>query len=160
MKVVASATPARTRPSPRAAASSSARVVVVPSAIESFADGLDVTLADVRLYLALREAAHVRLFQAATWLPGQLHTAIARYARGVTVDLEALDNAVREAGMGDPAALQSALTTGIFSSAHTEEQKATLESIETWLALIEGWVDEVTARASAPYLQSLGVADA
>lgn len=132
------------------------RVVVVPSAIESFADGLDVTLADVRLYLALREAAHVRLFQAATWLPGQLHTAIARYARGVTVDLEALDNAVREAGMGDPAALQSALTTGIFSSAHTEEQKATLESIETWLALIEGWVDEVTARASAPYLQSLG----
>ncbi len=131
------------------------RVVVVPSAIEAFAQGLDVDVANVRLYLALREAAHVRLFQSASWLPGQLHTAIERYARGVTVDLEALDDAVKEAGMGDPAALQSALTTGIFSSAHTEEQKSTLESIETWLALIEGWVDEVTARASAPYLPAL-----
>lgn len=133
-----------------------ARVVVVPRAIEAFAEGLDVDVADVRLYLALREAAHVRLFQAATWLPGQLHAAVARYARGVTVDIDALDSAVKDAGMGDPAALQAALTTGIFSSAHTDEQKATLESIETWLALIEGWVDEVTSRAAAPHLPSLG----
>lgn len=132
------------------------RVVVVPSAIEAFAEGLDVDLGDVRLYLALREAAHVRLFQAASWLPGQLHAAVERYARGVTVDIDALDSAVKEAGMGDPAALQAALTTGIFSSAHTEEQKATLASIETWLALIEGWVDEVTARAAAPHLPALG----
>lgn len=132
------------------------RVVVVPRAIEAFAEGLDVDVADVRLFLAMREAAHVRLFQSASWLPGQLHAAIGRYARGVTVDIEALDNAVKDAGMGDPAALQAALTTGIFSSAHTSEQKATLESIETWLALIEGWVDEVTAQAAAPHLPALG----
>lgn len=132
------------------------RVVVVPRAIEAFAEGLDVDESDVRLFLALREAAHVRLFQAASWLPGQLHAAIARYARGVTVDVEALDDAVHEAGLGDPAALQAALTTGIFSSSHTQEQKATLESIETWLALIEGWVDEVTARAAAPHVPALG----
>ncbi len=61
--------------------------------------------------------------QSASWLPGQLHAAIERYARGVTVDLEALDNAVTDAGMGDPAALQEALTTGIFSPTHTDEQK-------------------------------------
>ena len=58
--------------------------------------------------------------------------------------------------MGDPAALQEALTTGIFTPTHTAEQTATLESIETWLALIEGWVDEVTARAAAPHLPALG----
>jgi len=132
------------------------RVVIVPAAIEAFAEGLDVDESDVRLFLALREAAHVRLFQAASWLPGQLHAAIERYARGVTVDMDALDSAVRDAGLGDPAALQAALTTGIFSSAHTEEQRATLESIETWLALIEGWVDEVTSRAAAPHLPALG----
>ena len=74
----------------------------------------------------------------------------------MTVAVEALDNAVKEAGLGDPAALQAALTTGIFSSAHTDTQKATLESIETWLALIEGWVDEVTAKAAAPHLPALG----
>ncbi len=132
------------------------RVVIVPRAIEAFAEGLDVDEADVRLYLALREAAHVRLFQSASWLPGQLHAAIARYSRGVTVDVDALDAAVNEAGMGDPAALQAALTTGIFSPTHTPEQTETLASIETWLALIEGWVDEVTARAAAPHLASLG----
>lgn len=133
-----------------------ARVVMVPRQVEEFAEGLDIDLADVRLFLALREAAHVRLFASATWLPGQLHAAIARYARGVTVDLDALDTAVREAGMGDPAALQKALTTGIFTPTPTADQTETLESIETWLALIEGWVDEVTARAAAPHLASLG----
>ena len=132
------------------------RVVLVPRAIEGFAEGLDVDEADVRLFLALREAAHVRLFQSASWLPGQLHAAIARYAKGVTVDVDALDAAVSEAGLGDPAALQLALTTGIFSPTHTAEQTATLASIETWLALIEGWVDEVTSRAAAPHLPALG----
>lgn len=132
------------------------RVVMVPHQIEEFVEGLDIDITDVRLFLALREAAHVRLFASAPWLPGQLHAAIERYARGVTVDLEALDNAVREAGMGDPAALQKALTTGIFAPTHTPEQIETLAAIETWLALIEGWVDEVTARAAAPHLPALG----
>ncbi|MCB2412071.1 zinc-dependent metalloprotease [Demequina sp. TTPB684] len=132
------------------------RVALVPQQVEQFAEGLDIELADVRLFLALREAAHVRLFASAPWLPGQLHAAIERYARGVTVDIDALDNAVREAGMGDPAALQKALTTGIFAPTPTAEQATTLESIETWLALIEGWVDEVTARAAAPHLPALG----
>ncbi|WP_291377603.1 zinc-dependent metalloprotease [Demequina sp.] len=133
-----------------------ARVVMVPQQVEEFAEGLDIDMADVRLFLALREAAHVRLFASAPWLPGQLHAAIERYARGVTVDLDALDNAVRDAGMGDPAALQKALTTGIFAPTHTPEQVETLAAIETWLALIEGWVDEVTARAAAPHLSALG----
>lgn len=133
-----------------------ARVVVVPRAIEAFAEGLDVPVDQVRQYLALREAAHVRLFLAAAWLPGQLHAAIERYSQGVTVDMDALDEAVRDAGLGDPAKLQEALTTGIFASTHTPDQQDTLETIETLLALIEGWVDEVTTRAAAPHLPSLG----
>lgn len=132
------------------------RVVMVPRAVDAFADGLEVASQDVRLYLALREAAHVRLFQAAPWLAGQLRASVERYARGVSVDMDALDSAVHDAGLGDPAALQQALTTGIFSPHHTPEQDETLASIETWLALIEGWVDEVTARAAAPHLASLG----
>ena len=132
------------------------RVVLVPRAISEFAEGLDVSLADVRTYLALREAAHVRLFAAATWLPGQLHAAIERYAQGITIDLGALDDAVHEAGMGDPARLQQALSRGIFVSHHSEAQEEILESIGTMLALIEGWVDEVTAVAAAPHLPSLG----
>ena len=132
------------------------RVALLPSVIDGFAAGLDVPAAEVLDFVALREAAHVRLFAAAPWLPGQLHAAIERYAGGITIDLEALDRAVSDAGGGDPAALQQALTRGIFASHHTEEQQATLEQIETWLALIEGWVDEVTTVAAAPHLPSIG----
>ena len=132
------------------------RVALVPSVIESFAEGLDVPAAEVHAFIALREAAHVRLFSAAPWLAGQLHAAIERYASGITIDLEALDSAVADAGAGDPAALQQALTRGIFASHHTPEQAATLDQIETWLALIEGWVDEVTMNAAAPHLTSIG----
>src|SRR5690606_1492023 len=117
------------------------RVVLVPKSIDDFAAGLDVEHDKVLQYVALREAAHVRLFNAAPWRAGQLRTSIERYASGVTIDAIALDEAVRSAGMGDPQKLQQALGTGIFASNHSEEQRATLASIETWLALIEGWVD-------------------
>jgi len=132
------------------------RVALVPSVIEGFSAGLDVPASEVLNYLALREAAHVRLFAAAPWLAGQLHAAIERYASGITIDLDALDRAVSEAGAGDPAALQRALTRGIFASHHTEEQAAMLEQVETLLALIEGWVDAVSTAAAAPHLASIG----
>lgn len=132
------------------------RVALLPSVIAEFAKGLDVPPEQVRSFVALREAAHVRLFQAAPWLPGQLHAAIERYASGISIDLHALETAVENAGAGDPAALQRALSRGIFASHHTAEQAETLEQIETWLALIEGWVDEVTAVAALPHLPSVG----
>ncbi len=128
------------------------RVVLVPRSIAAFAEGLDIPADEVRGFLALRECAHVRLFLHAPWLAGQLHSAIERYARGVTIDPEALDAAVRDAGGGNPARLQKALSRGIFASSHSEEQTATLESIETILALVEGWVEHVTAAAAAPHL--------
>jgi len=128
------------------------RVVLVPRSIAAFADGLDIPEDEVRGFLALRECAHVRLFRHAPWLAGQLHSAIERYARGVTIDPEALDSAVRDAGGGNPAQLQKALSRGIFASSHSDEQTATLESIETILALVEGWVEHVTAIAAAPHL--------
>lgn len=133
------------------------RVVLIPRNIDDFAAGLDMERGAVLSYLALREAAHVRLFAAAPWLPGQLRASIERYAAGVTIDVEALDDAVQRAGMGDPQKLQQALSTGIFTSGHSDQQRETLEAIETWLALIEGWVDEVTARAAAPHLPELGL---
>ncbi|WP_227589943.1 zinc-dependent metalloprotease [Demequina pelophila] len=132
------------------------RVALLPRAVAEFAEGLEIDEDDVRSYLALREAAHVRLFGAAPWLPGQLHALIGRYASGITIDLEALEEAVRDAGFGDPEKLQQALNRGIFASHHTDEQKETLERIETLLALIEGWVDDVTVRAAAPHLPQIG----
>jgi putative hydrolase len=132
------------------------RVAMIPSGVEQFAQGLDIDVKDVQSFVALREAAHVRLFNAAPWLPGQLHAAIGRYAAGITIDLDALDSAVRDAGAGDPAAIQAAMSTGIFTSHHSDEQRSTLAGIETLVALIEGWVDEVTLRAGMAHLPSIG----
>ncbi|WP_234989179.1 zinc-dependent metalloprotease [Demequina sp. NBRC 110052] len=132
------------------------RVALVPGAISAFAEGLEVPEDQVRVYLALREAAHVRLFQAAAWLPGTLHALVERYSAGIRIDLDALDSAVREAGHGDPSTLQQALTKGIFTPHADDEQQATLASIETLLALIEGWVQDVVTRAAAPHVAQVG----
>ena len=45
---------------------------LVPRNVAEFAKGLDVPVEEVRLYLALREAAHARLFTHVTWLRGHL----------------------------------------------------------------------------------------
>ena len=74
------------------------RVILVPRSIAEFAEGLDLPHDEVRAFLALRECAHVRLFLRAPWLSGQLHASIERYAKGVSIDPEALDVAVRDAG--------------------------------------------------------------
>ncbi|MBN2176632.1 MAG: zinc-dependent metalloprotease [Demequinaceae bacterium] len=132
-----------------------ARVTLIPRSISEFSDGLDIPPGEVRAYIALRECAHVRLFLHAPWLAGQLHSAIERYAKGISIDPEALDRVVREAGAGDPAKLQRALSRGIFASNHSAEQVETLESIETFLALIEGWVEEVVEEAATPHLPHL-----
>lgn len=132
------------------------QVVMVPRAVDAFAEGLGVPHDEVRAYVALREAAHVRLFTSVPWLLGHIHNLIERYAAGISIDVQALDDAVREVGFDDPSSLQSALTQGIFAPHHSDEQREVLASIETLLALIEGWVEEITVRAAAPHLQSIG----
>lgn len=132
------------------------QVVLVPKAVDAFAEGLGIPQDEVRAYIALREAAHVRLFTSVPWLPGHLHNLIKRYAAGISIDVRALDDAVRDVGFDDPSQLQSALTQGIFAPHHSDDQRETLGSIETLLALIEGWVEEVSVRAAAPHLSNIG----
>lgn len=125
---------------------------LVPGNVAEFAEGLDVPLDEVRLFLALREAAHARLFTHVTWLRGHLLTAVDAYARGITIDVESLEESVRSIDPTDPAALQGALSSGVFAPQTTPEQQAVLGRLETSLALVEGWVDEVTATAALPHL--------
>ncbi len=57
--------------------------------------GLEVSSDEVRLYLALREAAHQRLFTHVPWLRSHLLGAVEEYARGITVDLSGIEQAVQ-----------------------------------------------------------------
>ncbi|MBO1752725.1 zinc-dependent metalloprotease [Actinotalea sp. BY-33] len=125
---------------------------LVPRNVTAFAEDLDVPVEEVRIFLALREAAHARLFTHVTWLRAHLIGAVQAYARGIAIDTDSLEEAVRTIDPTDPAALQEALSGGVFSIGTTPEQQAALLRLETALALVEGWVDEVTAAAAVAHL--------
>lgn len=124
------------------------RSALLPANVAAFAEGLDVPLDEVRLYLALREAAHQRLFTHVPWLRAHLHDAVDGYARGIDLDLAALEDAVGSLDLTDPAAAQDALASGLFATTPTPGQQAALDRLETLLALVEGWVDLVVDTAA------------
>ena len=63
-------------------------VALLPANVEAFAEGLGVDLDQVRLYLAVREAARVRLFSEVPWIGPQLVAAVRDYARDITIDTD------------------------------------------------------------------------
>jgi putative hydrolase len=115
----------------------------------AFGDGLDISPDDVLLFIVLRECAHQRLFASASWLRDHIFAAIEDYGRGITIDTSQIEESMRSLDPSDPAALQEAMTSGgLFDLEHTPEQQAALSRLETALALVEGWVDEVVAQAT------------
>jgi putative hydrolase len=121
---------------------------MLPENVAAFGEGLERPLDEVRLYLALREAAHQRLFGHVPWLRQRLLDAVEAYARGITVDASAIERAMGEIDPTNPESLQNALTGGMFEPEATPEQQAALRRLETLLALIEGWVDAVVFAAA------------
>ena len=125
---------------------------LVPAGVADFAEGLEADEEQVRLFLAVREAATARLYAHVPWLRGQVLGALEAYAREIRIDTQAVEEAISQVDPSDPEALRRALEAGVFAPQETPAQKAALESLETLLALVEGWVEVVTARATAPHL--------
>lgn len=122
---------------------------LVPANLAPFAEGLDVGEDDVLLYLALREAAHQRLFAHVPWLGQHLVDAISAYAAGVEIDTAGMEEQLRGLDLNNPAGLQEALEGGMFDPSPSPAQRQALEQLEITLALVEGWVDEVVGLATA-----------
>ena len=125
---------------------------LLPDNVAAFGQGLEVPAEEVRLFLALREAAYHRLFKHVPWLRQRLFDAVDAYARGITVDREAIERAMSEVDPQDPESMQRALQGGMFEPSVTPEQQTALARLETLLALVEGWVDDVVATAAADRL--------
>ncbi len=125
------------------------RAALLPTNIAAFAEGLDVPAEDVTLYLALREAAHQRLFAHVPWLTAHLISSVEDYGRGMTIDMSKIESQMQGIDLSNPAALQEALQGGMFEPEKTPLQQAALARLETLLALVEGWVDEVVNQATA-----------
>ena len=125
---------------------------LLPDNVAAFGQGLERPAEEVRLFLALREAAYHRLFKHVPWLRQRLFDAVDAYARGITVDRDAIERAMSEVDPQDPESMQRALQGGMFEPSVTPEQQTALARLETLLALVEGWVDDVVAAASADRL--------
>ncbi|HUC56712.1 MAG TPA: zinc-dependent metalloprotease [Streptosporangiaceae bacterium] len=130
---------------------------LLPAGVAAFGAGLSVDLDEVRLFVALREAAHHRLFSHVPWLRARLLAAVEDYARGIKVDAEAMRDALPQIDPANPEALNEVLSgSALFAPADTEEQKAALSRLETLLALVEGWVATVVADAAKDRLPQAG----
>ncbi|WP_102160104.1 zinc-dependent metalloprotease [Zhihengliuella halotolerans] len=123
--------------------------LLVPANVSAFGENLDAPEQEVLLFIALREAAHVRLFTRAPWLRSHVVGAIEAYARGIHIDMSKIEESIRDIDPSNPESFQNMAVEGLFTPQHTPAQETALAKLETALALIEGWVDEVVAAASA-----------
>lgn len=135
------------------------RVSVIPVNIEQFAEGLAVDSEDLLLYLSIREAARQRLFHAVGWLGPQLLALIEHYAREITIDPDALERAIESqlnavTNFDDLEKAGTAVADSLFAPQRTDEQREVLARLETLLALLEGWVDQVTAQVTGSRMPS------
>ena len=118
---------------------------ILPTNVTAFGEGLEHRPADVLLYVTLRECAHHRLFQHAPWLRGALVNAIEEFGRGTRLDMSGIESKL--AGL-DPSEISTALEGGLFEPERTPEQQVAVDRLETLLAFVEGWVDEVVDQAT------------
>lgn len=134
-------------------------IALVPTNVAAFAEGLDQSTDDVRLYLCLRECARQRLFAAAPWLGPQVLALVEQYARGISIDLSSLEEAMGSmdiTSLNPESMLEMSekLQGSLFEPKKTPAQKEVLERLETLLALVEGWVDEVVSQATQRWMPS------
>jgi putative hydrolase len=126
------------------------RPAFITQNITEFVKGLDLgpESDQVYIYLVLRELAHTRLFKHSKWLREKVVAQIREYASGISVDTGRMEELSEGFDPENPEEIRIALESGAFLAETSQEQQQALERIETNLALIEGWVDEVTTEAA------------
>jgi putative hydrolase len=140
-------------------AGSEQQAAMLPQNVAAFGAGLDIENDQVQLYLAVRELAHARLFRHAKWLRLQLMTSITEFAQGIRIDTDRLQQLAADFDPSNPEELREAMVSGALIPPKSESQLAALARLETVLALIEGWVDVVTAQATARLPKSGAIAE-
>ena len=139
---------------------------LVPQNIDEWGQDLNIPMEEIRIFHALRESAVARLFAHNPWLVSYIRTAISDYGKGIRIDIDAIqrqaqevfDSASQEGKEFDPTNPESftiALNEGIFSPEETPAQRTALTKLETVLALIDGWSEEVIALAAGDRLPNL-----
>jgi len=138
-----------------------ARPALLPQNITKWSEDLGVPDSEIRIFHALREGAVARLFDNNPWLVDYMRSAIADYGKGIRIDIEKIQTQAQDAiesGAIDPSNPETfsiALNEGLFTPDESPVQRNALAKLETALALIDGWADDVTITAAAGRLPSL-----
>lgn len=140
-----------------------AHPVVIPENIENWANELEIPKSEVFIYHALREGAVARLFANNPWLVSYIQSAIVEYGKGIHIDIDAIQRQAQSAFENMQENMQQnmdeninfALDNGVFTPEESPYQKIALAKLETVLALIDGWTDEVTSLAAGDRLPSI-----
>ena len=133
--------------------------VLVPQNIREFSKDLDVPTEEADLFVAVREIAHARLFRHARWLRLHVMSVIRDFASGISIDGERIMDLAEEFDPTNPQAMQELIASGRLLPERTEEQQRALQRLETVLALVEGWVDHVSAKATSRLPKSHALAE-
>jgi putative hydrolase len=142
-----------------------ARPILIPENIEKWSKDLDIPASEVFIFHALREAAISRLFAQCPWIVSYIRSAIVEYGRGIHIDMDAIARQAEEALSNfDPSQMNPetsensftiALNNGIFTPEETPQQRSALSKLETVLALVDGWADEVSTLAAGERLPAI-----
>lgn len=135
------------------------QAALLPQNVAEFGEGLDIPTDQVQIYLAVRELAHARLFRHSRWLRLHLISSITEFARGIRIDTERLEDLATGFDPSNPEQLRQAMVNGSLIPPKSEAQLAALGRLETMLALVEGWVDVVTAEATNRLPKAAAVAE-
>ncbi|OXN00962.1 hydrolase [Bifidobacterium vansinderenii] len=125
---------------------------LIPENITAYAKELEIDRGEVMSFLALHEVAHARLFAAVQWLMPRFEALIGKYARGISIDLDAMEEQLREAEMMNPESIAGAVNLAKVGLSDTPEQQEALAGLERLLALVDGWVDCVVWRAGMAHI--------
>jgi putative hydrolase len=127
--------------------------LVLPNILK-FGSELGEAGKDALVFVAMREAAHQRLFAATPWLVSQFQTSIVEYSRTIGVDVDRLREIVQSIEMNSGENMQEILGQGLVNEMTPKADSPALNRLETLLALIEGWVNQVVTAAAASRLPS------
>jgi len=133
---------------------------LLPENVSKWAQGLDIPIDEVRIFLAVREAAASRLFSQSPWLSKYIQDAITAYGAGIKIDIDSIQEQAERAletgelDINNPESISVAISAGLFKPEQSPSQDAALEKLEMILALIEGWIDYVSTKAIGERLPS------
>jgi putative hydrolase len=133
---------------------------LIPQNITKWAEGLEIPIDEVRIFLAVREAASSRLFSNSPWLSEYIQDAITAYGAGIKIDIDSIQEQAERAletgelDINNPESISVAISAGLFKPEQSPSQDAALAKLEMILALIEGWIDYVSTKAIGDRLPS------